>query len=88
MKRLLALFAGGLGVGALLQRRRRPALSLSPADDLRVKLAQSKTLSDEREQFEAGETPVDQVPDVDARRAVVHERARQAIDELGEPGEP
>jgi len=88
VKRLLALFAGGLGVGALLRRRRRPALSPSPADDLRVKLAQSKTLSDEREQFEAGETPVDQVPDVDARRAVVHERARQAIDELGEPGEP
>ncbi len=84
MKRLVALFAGGLGIGALLsRRRRRPALGPSPADELRSRLAESKTLVDEREQFEAGETPVDQVPDVHSRRADVHERARQAIDELG-----
>ena len=86
MRRLLALIAGGLGVGAALRRRRRPVLDPpSPADDLRTKLAESRSLVDEREQFEAGETPVDQVPDVDARRAGVHDRARQAIDELSEP---
>jgi hypothetical protein len=43
MKRLLALVAGGLGLRALLKRLSRPALSPSPAEDLRAKLAQSKT---------------------------------------------
>ena len=31
---------------------------------------------------EAGETPVDEAPDVDTRRADVHARARQAMDDL------
>jgi hypothetical protein len=84
MKRLLALLAGGLGLGALLRRRGRPALSASPADDLRAKLEAAKGLEGEREEFESGEMPVDQVPDVDSRRADVQARARQAIDELGE----
>ena len=35
----------------------------------------------DRDAFESGETPVDE-SDVTARRADVHERARQAIDEL------
>jgi hypothetical protein len=42
MKRLLALVAGGLGLRALLKRLSRPALSPSPAEDLRAKLAQAK----------------------------------------------
>ena len=75
MKRLLALLAGGLGLGALLRRRgRRPALSPSPADDLRAKLEAAK-----------GPEPVEEDPDVDTRRADVHARARKAIDDLGEP---
>jgi hypothetical protein len=84
MKRLLALLAGGLGLGALLRRRGRPALSPSPADDLRAKLEAAKGLEGEREEFESGETPIDEVPDVDTRRADAHARARQAIDDLGE----
>jgi hypothetical protein len=83
MKRFLALLAGGLGLGALL-RRRRPALSPSPADDLRARLEAAKGLEGEREAFESGETPIDQVPDVDTRRADAQARARHAIDELGE----
>jgi hypothetical protein len=83
MKRLLALLLGGLGLGALL-RRRRPAFSTSPADDLRAKLDASKGLEAERESFESGETPIDRVPDVASRRADVQARARQAIDELGD----
>ncbi len=78
MKRLLALLAGGLGLGALLRRRgRRPALSPSPADDLRAKLEAAKSP-------EPDEPPADDEPDVDTRRADVHARARQAIDDLGE----
>ena len=74
MKRLLALLAGGVGLGALLRRRgRRPALSPSPADDLRAKLEAAK-----------GQEPVEEAPDAETRRADVHARARQAIDDLGE----
>jgi hypothetical protein len=83
MKRLLALVAGALGLGALLRRRGRPALSPSPANDLRAKLDSSKGLEAERREFESGETPLDEVADVDQRRAHVQARARQAIDELG-----
>jgi hypothetical protein len=88
MKRLLALVAGGLGLGAFLRRRRRPALPASPAEDLRAKLESSKGLEAERAEFESGETPVDQVSDVDTRRADVQARARRAIDELGESSSP
>jgi hypothetical protein len=74
VKRLLAVVAGGLGLGALWRRRRpRPAAPIPSADDLRAKLAESKV----------EETPADASPGVDERRAGVHERARQAIDELG-----
>jgi hypothetical protein len=80
VKRLLALVVGGLGLRAYLKRRRSsPSLEPSPADDLRAKLAESRaTVEAEREDADSGETPVD----VDARRADVHARARQAIDDL------
>jgi len=77
MKGLVAPVAGGVGLGAFLRRRGRPALSPSPAEGLRAKLESSKGL-------ETDETPVDDVSDVDARRADVQARARAAIDELGE----
>ena len=73
MKRLLALLVGGLGLRALLRRRSSPALEPSPAADLRAKLAESRATV---------EPEPDGVPDVDSRRADVHSRARQAIDEL------
>jgi hypothetical protein len=84
MKRFLAVAAGGLGLGALLRRRRRTA-DRDPADELRTKLAESRTIVDEREADEAGETTVDQAPDPDpdARRRDVHARAREKLDELG-----
>jgi hypothetical protein len=83
VKRLLALVAGALGIRALLRSRRRNA-SAPQVDELRAKLAEARGIVGERDEFEAGETPVDQVPDVDTRRADVHDRARRAIDELGE----
>ena len=78
MKRLLALVAGGLGLRAFLRRRRsRPAVSLSPspAEDLRAKLAQTKAQEPEPEPA--------QPETVEGRRADVHAKARQAIDDLG-----
>ena len=77
MKRLLALVAGGLGLRALLKRRSQPALSPSPAEDLRAKLAQTKAQEPEPVQ------PEPQPETVEGRRADVHAKARQAIDDLG-----
>lgn len=79
MKRLLALVAGGLGLRALLKRRSRPALSPSPAEDLRAKLAQTKAQETEPEPVR----PEPQPETVEDRRADVHAKARQAIDDLG-----
>ena len=74
VKRLLAPLVGGLGIRALL--RRRPPAPASPSathvDELRAKLAETRV----------EEEP--ETPGVDARRADVHERARQAIDDLKE----
>jgi hypothetical protein len=77
MKRLLALVAGGLGLRALLRRRSRPLLSPSPAEDLRAKLAQTKASEPEPAPGSA------QPETVEGRRADVHAKARQAIDDLG-----
>lgn len=76
MKRLLALLAGGLGLGALLHRRRRPSAPAPTADDLRAKLAATRV--------DAAPPAPEPAPadDVDVRRADVHERARRALGEL------
>jgi hypothetical protein len=88
MKRLLALVAGGLGLRALLRRRSRPALSPSPAEDLRAKLAQAKGAEPAPEPAPAPEPDPEPEPaqpeSVEDRRADVHAKARQAIDDLGE----
>jgi hypothetical protein len=87
MKRLLALVAGGLGLRALLRRRSRPAFSPSPADDLRAKLARSKTQETQEPQTTVQEQPPEPEPaqpeTVEGRRADVHAKARRAIDDLG-----
>ena len=108
MKRLLAGIAGVLGIRWVLRKRRAAveqdlaeeraeAEAAEPAadpraDELRERIEQAKATADDREEFEAGETPVD-TPDPSARRATVHEDARARIDEMsarpdGEPREP
>ena len=80
MKRLLALAVGLFGLRALLRRRAHPAPDgPSPADDLRQKLAESRA-AEEAQAEEAAEPATS----VDDRRADVHARARQTIDELKE----
>jgi hypothetical protein len=83
-RRLLAGALGGLGLAVLYRRlRRRPATD--PAADLRRKLAESRVPDGEREEFEDGETPVDEVDapaDLAARRRQVHERGRAALDDM------
>jgi len=81
LKRLLAILAGGLGLGALLRRRQQRRAAAAPqaqlADELREKLAESRAAEAE----EAAPPALDD--DVDGRRNDVHQRARGAIDELG-----
>ena len=99
MKRLLAGLAGVLGITWLLRKRReavardaaaeraasdQAAETADPrADELRARIAQAKGAADDRDDFEAGETPVD-APDPSARRAAVHEEARTRIEEMAE----
>jgi hypothetical protein len=75
-KRVLALAAGVFGVRALVRRRRRAA---PPVDELRAKLAESRTAAEPPAPPAPEPEPVDEV---DSRRAEVHERVRRSIDEL------
>jgi hypothetical protein len=79
MKRLyawLAGLAGGAAVYRVFRRRPRvdpPVAARDPADELKAKLAEAR----------AGDaTPPEPKADVDARRRSVHDRAREAIDEM------
>jgi len=67
-----------------LLARRRPVAALEserdPAEELRAKLAESRTIVDEQDEFEAGETPVDLDPE--ERRRRVHEQGRDALNEM------
>jgi hypothetical protein len=99
MRRLYTWLAGVVGGAAVYRAFRRHSGPLhgpiqdrveepdARADELRVKLAQAREAGDDRESFEAGETPVDQVDvtpaeDLETRRRSVHEKARAAIDEM------
>jgi hypothetical protein len=101
VKRLLALVVGVFGIRALLRRRSQPALtyggSPSPAEDLKARLAETRSSVPESD---APESTVSDVPEstvsesavsesaepaeptVDEKRVDVHNRARGAIDEL------
>jgi hypothetical protein len=73
---------GGLAVLRFLRRRPAPAPPPpDPAAKLRAKLEESRSVADDRDEFEGGETPVDEA-DPDARRRTVHEQARATLDEL------
>jgi hypothetical protein len=57
------------------------------ADELRRKLDDSKQLVEEREQFESGETAVDEVEaaTLEGKRAAVHERGHEAAQKMRGP---
>jgi hypothetical protein len=90
MLRPLALLLGGLAIFRFFRRRRQaePATADPRAEELRQRLVEARELSDERDEFEAGETTVDQAepatPDADARRREVHEAGRATVEQMRE----
>jgi hypothetical protein len=90
----IAVFAGAAlgaaGVAYRALRRSEPAPAADPrADELRRKLDEAKPLLNERDEFEAAETPVDQAEpaSVEDKRTAAHERARATVDEMRSPSE-
>jgi hypothetical protein len=78
-----AWIAGALGAAGVAYRtlRRKPKPAADPrADELRRKLDDSKQLVEEREEFESGETAVDEVDSesLESKRTAVHERGQEA----------
>jgi hypothetical protein len=101
MRSRLAWVAGGVGVGAAVVYRFFKGAPAPPplegadprADELRSRIAESRAIVDEREQFEEGETTVDRaepaqpVEPVEERRRHVHERGQAAVDRMRESRE-
>jgi hypothetical protein len=92
--RLAILIGGAVVAGAAAYRAltRRPAAPVVPephAEALKARLAESRAVVEDREEFEAAETPIDQaepVPsDVGDRRRAIHERGRSAAEQMRKP---
>ena len=96
MRRPLTLLSGalaGFGLYKLLAGRRPAPVFERPsepredarAEELRRKLAESRTIVEEREEFESAETPVDRAepaPEVDERRKRVHDEGRRTAERM------
>jgi hypothetical protein len=93
VRRLVAWLLGGIAVFGFLKRR-KTAKAEAPdapdprADTLRQKLAEARTIADERDEFEAAETPVDAVEPMpespERRRQDVHEAGREITGRMRE----
>jgi len=93
MRRPLAWVVGGAALLGFLRRRQPPApatVADPRADELRRKLEESRSIVQEREEFEVGETPVDQAEPLPAdpaqRRREVHDEARATVEQMREAG--
>jgi hypothetical protein len=89
--RLALLLGGAVVAGATAYRalRRRPPAPVVPephVEALKTKLAEARVVAEEREEFEAAETPIDQAenvpPELDDRRRSVHDRGRKVAEEM------
>ncbi|HEY6068751.1 MAG TPA: hypothetical protein VIU81_08630 [Gaiellaceae bacterium] len=70
-----------------LRRRREPPAGEDPrADELRRKLAESRDIVEERDEFEASEVTVDRAEpapeDPESRRRAIHEAGRSAVERM------
>ena len=85
MKHPLAWTLGGFALFGFLRRRREAPSGLDPrADELRRKLAESRSLVEERDEFEAAEVTVDLAEpapeDPESRRRAVYESGRATVE--------
>lgn len=84
--------AWGLGAFALfgfLRRRREPVDDADPrAEELRRKLEESRSIVEERDEFEGAELTVDRAEaapeDPESRRRAVHESGRETVEQMRE----
>ena len=84
MRRSWAWLLGAFALLGFLRRRREP--SDPRAEELRRKLAESRAIADERDEFEGAELTVDRAEpapeDPETRRRAVRESARATADEM------
>jgi len=87
MRRPVAWLLGAFALFGFLRRRREPVVDSDPrAEELRRKLIQSRSIVDERDEFEAAEVTVDRSEpapeDPDSRRRAVHEDGRATVEQM------
>jgi len=88
VKRPLAWLLGASALLGLVRRRREPdAGAADPrADELRRKLDESRSLVEERDEFEGAELTVDRAEpapeDPESRRRAVHDSARATAEQM------
>jgi MYXO-CTERM domain-containing protein len=87
MRHPLAWLLGGFALFGFLRRRREGSSGPDPrADELRRKLAESRSILDERDEFEAVEVTIDLAEpapeDPESRRRAVHDAARATVERM------
>ena len=79
------MVAGGVAYRFLVRRPFAPTVPEPHVEALKSKLAESRVVAEDREEFEAAETPVDQAesvpPELGERRRSVHEHGRELADQ-------
>jgi hypothetical protein len=78
---------GGFALFGFLRRRRRHDAEADPrAEELRRKLAESRSIVEERDEFEGAELTVDRAEpapeDPETRRRAVHEEGRATVERM------
>ena len=85
MRRPWAWAVGAFALLSFLRRRREPAAD-PRAEELRRKLDESRSIVEERDEFEGAELTVDLAEpapeDPESRRRTVHESARSTVEQM------
>jgi MYXO-CTERM domain-containing protein len=87
MKHPRAWMLGGFALLGFLRRRREVPSEPDPrAEELRRKLAESRSIVEERDEFEAAEVTVDRAEpapeDPESRRRAVHDAGRATVERM------
>jgi hypothetical protein len=81
-----AVVAGAAAYRALRRRAPAPIVPEPHVEALKSKLAEARVVAEDREEFEAAETPIDQAETIPAevgdRRRSVHEKGRQVAEQM------